>query len=210
MKHCIACGEDKSEDQFPLHYDTCKRCKCDYNKRYYAENRERLKAEVKRYREENPDVIKDYRKRNKAKLVANAIAWNKANPDKVKIIEKRRNAKPERKSENIKRLKLWLKNNPERALLARQECTKRYYEQNPHKVIATNARRRAAKLNATMKWGQAGIEEIYEEAREEGMHVDHIVPLRGELVSGLHVRHNLQLLTASQNASKGNRCSHLN
>lgn len=48
------------------------------------------------------------------------------------------------------------------------------------------------------------IEEFYNNC-PSGYHVDHIIPLKGELVSGLHVLNNLQYLTAEENMRKGNR-----
>lgn len=86
---------------------------------------------------------------------------------------------------------------------------------NPHKGAAIQAKRRAKLRNATPKWlnkdHSIAIENFYIEANNKTKQtnikweVDHIIPLQGKLVSGLHVPWNLQIITKPKNISKGNR-----
>ena len=104
--------------------------------------------------------------------------------------------------------------------LARSAKDKRKYrkswkEANPELVKAfTNDRRRRHK-NASPKWitkeQKAEIREIYKRAvklckdNPKAYVVDHIVPLMGKEVCGLHVPWNLQILTAEENYRKNNK-----
>jgi hypothetical protein len=83
---------------------------------------------------------------------------------------------------------------------------------NPHKVNAKIAKRRAAKLRAVPVWANhAAIADVYAEAARlrkttgERYEVDHIVPLQGKTVSGLHWEQNLQILLKAENIAKLNR-----
>lgn len=59
--------------------------------------------------------------------------------------------------------------------------------------------------NRTPKWANLDyIKEFYSNC-PKGMHVDHKIPLRGELVSGLHTIDNLQYLTPEENLVKNNK-----
>ena len=73
---------------------------------------------------------------------------------------------------------------------------------------AIQALRRARKLQATPRW--LTKEQVKEMQRfyvncPTGFHVDHIHPLKGVGLCGLHVPWNLQYLPAQENLSKGNR-----
>lgn len=62
-----------------------------------------------------------------------------------------------------------------------------------------------AQKKQTPKWANLEkIKEIYIN-RPNGCHVDHIIPLQGNNVCGLHVETNLQYLSAFENISKGNK-----
>jgi hypothetical protein len=76
---------------------------------------------------------------------------------------------------------------------------------NPHTQRAVTAKYRASQLKATPKFANPKkIREIYKNC-PKGYVVDHIVPLQGKIVCGLHVEWNLQYLTPSENSSKSNR-----
>lgn len=82
---------------------------------------------------------------------------------------------------------------------------------NKAKYNAAIRKRQAAKLQRTAAWADEDrVQWFYDEAQrlEEltgiKFHVDHIIPLQGELASGLHVESNLQLLTCYENWSKNN------
>lgn len=66
--------------------------------------------------------------------------------------------------------------------------------------------RKAMVRQAIPKWGnKSELLDAYKEARCFGLHVDHIVPLTSDIVCGLHVFDNLQLISLQENTSKGNR-----
>lgn len=89
---------------------------------------------------------------------------------------------------------------------------RRYREEKAKDPVAFNrkqrekcARRKAKKLQRTPAWANLEkIKNIYQLC-PEGHHVDHIIPLQGKLVSGLHVPENLQYLTKEENLKKGNK-----
>jgi len=92
---------------------------------------------------------------------------------------------------------------------------KDYRTRNAAKGTARTMRYQAAKINRTPGWLDADdywmIEQAYELAAMRtqlfgfAWHVDHIVPLQGALVSGLHTPYNLQVIPAKDNQSKSNQ-----
>ena len=109
--------------------------------------------------------------------------------------------------------KRWAEENPE----AVKEKKERYRRSTKGKSYYNerNAKRRASKLQATPSWlsekDQKQIKRIYTvctnvtERTGKPHHVDHIVPLQGENVCGLHVPWNLAIIPALMNLSKSNK-----
>lgn len=90
----------------------------------------------------------------------------------------------------------------------------RYNKENPHVRASLAASRRAGLKSATPVWlsdaQKQNIKDIYLSAKTMSekfsteYHVDHIVPLNGLEICGLHVPWNLQILEKSLNKAKSN------
>ncbi len=115
--------------------------------------------------------------------------------------------------------KKWTRENPEKALecyrrskakhkVARAAYNKQWQRLNKGKVSAWARIRQAKMIQAIPPWLTAeqlnDIKKFYQN-RPDGHHVDHIVPLRGKNVCGLHVSWNLQYLPADENLKKSNK-----
>lgn len=136
--------------------------------------------------EEKSAYAKAYYRRTKTKKFG-ISNWAKANPDKVRECNKRYRAA------NKEKLKAY---------------NKQWAQNNAGKVTAYARAYQLAKQRAAPKWLTTEqwlkIEEFYVN-RPDGYHVDHIVPLKGKNVSGLHVPWNLQYLRAAENIAKSNK-----
>ena len=107
------------------------------------------------------------------------------------------------------RIKAWRDSNPEKMAAARKAWT----DNNKHKILAKTRKRQAAKLQRTPAWLSKDdiwmMQEAYELASKRSKlfgfqwDVDHIFPLQGKVVSGLHVPLNLQVIPAIENYRKG-------
>lgn len=167
-----------------------------------------------------PEVIK----RHNAKNALRTTKWAAKNKERRSLYNKQwREANRQKKRENNR---AWELANPEKARASKEKYAvanrakknaqaREYQKENPHMGLASVRKRQAAKQLRTPPWFNAEhlwmTQEAYALAkmREKVFgfkwHVDHIVPLRGANVSGLHVPWNLQVIPAKLNWQKGNR-----
>ena len=174
-KHCPKCGCETER----YAHGGCKPCGRVVKARFHAANKEKRNAENKAWRLANAEQVtarrRAARKADLPKAAAQMAAYRAKNPDKIKAIQERS------------------------------------YRKNPE-LYVRHARKRQSKIVQQFpRWADAqAMQKIYDEAqtlRDAGIdvEVDHVIPLQGELVSGLHCEFNLQILTKIANRSKKNR-----
>lgn len=178
LKICNECSNLKALNEFSRKLAT-----------HAAHCKECDKAKAKKYRENNKEKIKLAKK---SKYLANK--------EKIKL-----------------RTKAYYKANLEACRKRNNEYHRKYYAKNPTRFLVKYLERRTLKERRTPKWlspeQKAEITSIYAKAKDlrelrgQIVEVDHIEPLKGKNVCGLHVPWNLRIISKAENRSKGNRQS---
>lgn len=162
---------------------------------WYRANGEVARERARRWAKENPERKREadrlWATANPDRVVANRNAWRSANLDRKLQLDRQ-----------------WASRNRPKL----RELGKAYRQAFPDKHAARQGRRRAAKMQATPPWAtQFYIDEAYHLAKLRTLatgfewHVDHVVPLKGKTVCGLHVESNLAVIPGRENNSKSNR-----
>ena len=152
---------------------------------------------------------REYQQANKEATNARSKAWKERNSDRVRETSAKWRA-DNKEAHHIATM-AWRRENATR----HKEKKVAWNKANPEKVNSMSAKRRATKLNATPSWLTQEqlnqIADMYWLARDleaisgQQYHVDHIVPLQGNNVCGLHVPWNLQVLPSDINIAKHNK-----
>ena len=135
--------------------------------------------------------------------------------DRARLWREHRTLSEEQKEKAKVKAALWRAQFPERNRKMKSD----WRVKNLDIKNAANSRRRSLKMKSLPPWltkvQKDGMKAFYWLAKDLRAvtgceyHVDHIVPLQGEFVCGLHVPWNLQVLPADINLSKGNTFNHV-
>ena len=194
-KVCRKCGEEKPQTAFAAGRGHCKACRAAYYRQ--PEVRARMTEHARSWRSK-PE--------NKAKIVAYC--------NRSDVKEKLRRYSKKHYAENTDYYR-----EAHQKLIAQEayrhrarEISRAWSKANRAKENERVRRRLAALQKASPAW--ANVEEmrlVYQfavalsQATGVAYEVDHIVPVRGKTVCGMHAESNLQVLRAELNRAKSNR-----
>jgi 5-methylcytosine-specific restriction endonuclease McrA len=146
--------------------------------------------------------------RNKKVYRAKLLEWNLKNPEKKKEFDRKAYLKykkdPARVEAKRAKMRAYRKANAAKV----REASKLWDSENPEKRVAYAKHHKAVRRRIiagqvlSNLWAKE-TQQVYFRCPPD-MTVDHIVPLRGKKVSGLHVPWNLQYMPAKENAAKRN------
>jgi hypothetical protein len=186
------------------------------NAAYHAAHRERENARSRTWKKENHEAMNARRRSAYAANIEQERAYGRGkgraryvqNPQKYRDLARRDRAKPGARERAAALSKAWAARNPERT----KASARRWYQRNLEKARLKLAISQASRRRRHVAWANPeAIAAVYAEAalltQTTGRShvVDHIVPLMGRTVSGLHVETNLRTIDRSENARKHNK-----
>lgn len=120
---------------------------------------------------------------------------------KQQILEQSKAYYEANKEKVLKRHAVWRGENKE----AQKKYDTLWRQKNRGKARAKVRNYQARKLKAMPAWAEVELIKQFYKNCPEGYEVDHIVPLQGKNVCGLHVLANLQYLPRTENRKKSNK-----
>lgn len=235
MKTCCRCGESKAKSEFGksssrrdglnVYCLPCARAvgresaakhpekARERGRLWYLANKERRLQKSRAWEEKNLDrrreISRKWREANPEKQREASRAWYANNREAALAADKR--AREANLEKFLERERLSYARHAEK----RRTKSERWRAANPSRVTYHTSTRRSALAKRTPPWlthehyeqmrAMFWAASLMEMATGEKHHVDHIVPLRGKLVSGLNVPWNMQVLSATENLKKSNR-----
>lgn len=179
---------------FPSTYNAAK----ELNLRFYFSNK-RCKAGHLDIRYASSKECRTCRLEKNTKLINKQQIWAKKNKERISTLAKQRYYQNHEKE--LARTRAKWANNPDKV----RATNLKWLKKNSNYQNSAAAKRRCRLRNAIPPWADLkAIKEFYANC-PPGHHVDHIHPLQGKTVCGLHVLENLQYLTAEENLRKFNR-----
>ncbi|CAK0741155.1 conserved hypothetical protein [Gammaproteobacteria bacterium] len=161
----------------------------EYLKRYYKKHIEKFKAYKEKNKEKNKEYGRQYQKERKKdeeyrkKQNVRILAWYHANFEKNKEKKNARNRAWRASNKDIINF-----HTSKRYTAKKQRLPIWLTEENLKQIQVMYTLATSLNKSTGVQW-----------------HVDHIIPLQGKNVSGLHVPENLQVIQGSLNSKKGNR-----
>ena len=223
-KCCNACKAQLPLDAFSRDKSTkdgrtrkCKSCSAAYGASWYGANKARaLAKQAENYNNHKAQKLAAQRERYasdpevRAKKLESNLSWAEKNPEATRAIGQKSYQK--HRAARLATCADWRSKNRDYQLAKVSQWAKA----NKGAVASYTAARRAAKKSSIAIWADSEFEsfaiaEAYALAALRTkivgipFHVDHIVPLRGKTVCGLHCAANLEVIPARKNMSKGNR-----
>jgi hypothetical protein len=166
----------------------CKSCSREYGRELYKRNPEKWKAYQDRTKEQRKLYRKKYYKKNRHEIRRKRREYYLANREKI-----------------ITRVTKHYENNKEKVLATKKKRYPGYYKIYRKQFYLNYLKRKNIIKRATPIWADLDGIMFFYIMCPPGHEVDHIYPLQGKNVCGLHLLENLQYLPKELNRSKGNK-----